>query len=159
MKIRTGFVSNSSSSSFVIIGRKDDLYIPGKDNLPGGGVFGTRGRTDFGWGPEVIDDMWSRINFAYLQCLYAENYHPEWKEMLFDVLAEGFNCSPSAIMFAFDLGYGENAWKKADYIHAYIDHQSCASNDKNTGIFDNRYCLFSFIFSNGSYIKLDHDNH
>jgi hypothetical protein len=71
MKKRSSFVSNSSSASFIIIGsgkiEKPDI-IDSVLRVPGD----LGGETEFGWGPEDVSDIGSRINFAYLQSQYKK---------------------------------------------------------------------------------------
>jgi hypothetical protein len=143
MKIRIGFVSNSSSSSFIVIGDVEDCSYLLKPEIYDGAdngfvVFGTKGETDFGWGPETITDIYSRINFAYIQ---SEN-NPNWREMLEEVLKSTVSCD--AIV-----------WE----INGYIDHQSHASSGANTELFDSKDTLRRFLFCDDSLIQLDNDNH
>jgi len=149
MKIRSGFVSNSSSSSFVVI---SDAFIPEDFRLKGyeGAplILGLEGEAEFGWGPETLTDMYSRFNFAYLQTIYG---HPEWLEQLNRVLIER-------------TGASEIVWKiSEDYDspnmrYGYIDHQSTASEGRNTEIFANDETLERFLFGADSKIELDNDN-
>lgn len=74
MKYRVGFVSNSSSSSFVVIGEKlidkehmKNYYTDGIWNSYSGG------ETKFGWGPEDYGYVHDRVNFAFLQALSVDN--------------------------------------------------------------------------------------
>jgi hypothetical protein len=70
MKVRIGFVSNSSSTSFVVIDSSQ-----GYDKLPYADTFvvdGSVGHTEFGWGPETVNGIGSRIIFAYLHHPIAE---------------------------------------------------------------------------------------
>jgi hypothetical protein len=146
MKIRNGFVSNSSSSSFVVINGSNlevpktkwhDLYIVGE-----GGV------VEFGWGPDTITGFDSKANFAYLQILYANNRY-DWLQMLEEVIKEGLGVS--RVMYDLSLNCG---FKN----EGYIDHQSSASEGENTEIFENKDVLRDFLFGTGSYIELDNDN-
>ena len=82
MKIRNGFVSNSSSSSFVVIG-SGNIRIPkfNKKVLMVPEDFG--GNTEFGWEETRYSDLGSKINFAYLQTQYIDDYKSEtWKNKL-----------------------------------------------------------------------------
>ena len=139
MKKRIGFVSNSSSSSFIVIGTgKDESYIVKQAAAEGYIIFGSQGETEFGWGPAVITDVFSRINFARIQ---AEN-KPEWQEMLDDVIRQETDCD--AICWEVD---------------GYIDHQSAAHEGENIEMFDSKDMLRRFLFCSDSFIQLDNDNH
>lgn len=143
MKIRIGFVSNSSSSSFIVIGDGDDCSYLLKPEIndainEGFVIFGNKGATDFGWGPETLTDIYSRINFAYIQ----SEHKSSWREMLEEVLKEVINCD--AIVWEID---------------GYIDHQSSACEGENTELFDSKDILRRFLFCDDSLIELDNDNH
>lgn len=148
MKTRTGFVSNSSSSSFVVINNKN--YKPFKLNsfikIPDDFYGSTY---EFGWGPEKITDTESKINFAYLQCIDVEN--DEWLSLLEEVLME--ETGVERIVWNFAKDYTDKG------IEGHIDHQSASREGKNTEIFDSKETLKNFLFDEESYIQLDNDNH
>ena len=152
MKFRHGFVSNSSSSSFVVIGKSDNLDVLSTDL---NGVFTLSDKDtfcEFGWGPEVIsNDIKARIMFAYLQTQDDQNGE-SWLQMLEKVIKE----YSSIREIIWDVNKDENGKQTWN---AYIDHQSSASEGSNTEIFDNEICLKDFIFSSDSKIVLDNDNH
>jgi len=148
MKSRSGFISNSSSSSFIYVCKSCQL------NLPVLGVYdyeifidNTFGETEFGWGPKEIYDTGSKIIFSYLQAKYLSS--PGYIEMLEDVIKEYY-------------GVKEITWWLGNGIdeegcYAYIDHQSIG--DDNLEMFDSRDTLIQFIFGPDSYISLDNDNY
>jgi hypothetical protein len=142
---RLGFVSNSSSSSFLVTNVKDGYVTPDWDRVLNAGY--ELGETCFGWGPERIDDIGSRVNFAYLQTLYAEN--EDWKEMLYEVIRENSKVK------VLDLS---SLYKAHERCEAYIDHQSNAGDGMNTEIFESKQTLKDFIFGKGSFIQLENDN-
>lgn len=151
MKIRTCFVSNSSSSSFVIIDANK-----GYDKLESTEYsiykVGNIGKTEFGWGPENIKDIHSRINFAYLQTIYSKIKGKKWKQMLEDVIKK--NSEIKEIEYIITDNYDEEGktW-------GYIDHQSSACEGENIEIFENKNKLRDFVFGKGSKIHLNNDNH
>lgn len=155
MKFRLGFVSNSSSSSFVVIDFKSKLDTI-KDTS-----FGHYGTTEFGWGPNVCTDIYSKINFAYLQTLYLSKNKEKCPE-------EEPDCSQYKMLkkvMTQHLGINKISWKlsleydQPEYIYGYIDHQSSAEEGRNLEIFDTTKTLLHFLFGKGSKIVLDNDNH
>jgi hypothetical protein len=150
MKIRKGFVSNSSSSSFVVIDTSKGFISPSALKNPTLVVDGNLGETEFGWGADVLYDYGSRIIFAYLQTTYAKN--PEWLEMLEDVIKG--NSKVKEIIWNVTETYDSPDGKT----WAYIDHQSSAAEGMNTEIFDDADKLKDFIFGKDSKIVLDNDN-
>ncbi len=140
MKVRNGFVSNSSSSSFIVIGTKEPVH-PYSDSDP---VFivpdDCGGTTEFGWEIKDHYDFGSKLNWCYLQ---AEG-QPYWIGMIESVLME-------------ELGVTEIKWNFAEGIEGYIDHQSIGGDNRR--MFDSRENLIAFLFSPDSYIHTDNDNH
>lgn len=141
MKLRANFVSNSSSSSSIVIGASKGHIIPhwsGKltvdDNF---------GRTDFGWGPETVWGTESLIIFCYLQATDVNN--SEWLEMLEKVIKDNTDVT-------------EIVWDKS-LENGYIDHQSSAGEGENTEMFESEQTLKDFIFGESSRVILDNDNH
>lgn len=144
MKKRLGFVSNSSSSSFIVIGNSNKL-----DEISGELYrVGENGHTEFGWDIDDIRDIDSRINFCYLQILSTGN--KVWKEMLEQVIKENSEVKTIDYLLKDD-------WEGE--CCGYIDHQSGAGEGENTEMFDNKEKLKQFIFDSASYIHTDNDNH
>jgi len=166
MKIRNGFVSNSSSSSFVCVGRKIstnfikkfDEYVDTMGVLDVHKIFGTK---EFGWDPEKYYDLGSKVLWAFYQSQYAEpkrNYNEnsiysnQYLSMLEKVLVKNI---PSIKAFIWPSSW--NDWNSEQ--HGYIDHESNASENQNMEIFDSDEILEKFLFSEDSYIQTDNDNY
>ena len=155
MKTRSGFVSNSSSSSFIIISDNIDTeYIKllkkqyaGTTPLVVDNEFGT---TAFGLEPHEYNDFGSKVIFAYLQYLYIKDKHPEWLVMLEKVLKNKLGVKEIKWIINTD-GIVEN--------YAYIDHQSNSSEGSNIEIFDSKLKLTRFLFNTSSTINTDNDNY
>jgi hypothetical protein len=87
MKIRGGFVSNSSSSSFIVIdassGFDDAKHFISDENLwvtPAGGEY------EFGWDWTNYTSPADRVNFAVIQALSVNN--SVWMEMIEKVVKD-----------------------------------------------------------------------
>lgn len=65
MKLRNGFVSNSSSSSFIVIKQGKLDYIEFEHNNPV--VLGELGESNFGWQQDRYSNFNDKVNWAYLQ--------------------------------------------------------------------------------------------
>ena len=163
MKVRLGHVSNSSSSSFIVISHNTpkETHIPKFDEISipyRGGCY------QFGWDWEKHQTFGSRLNFAAIQanikaardaynekgeCRYNEHYmerlkpSDEWLVMLKDVLREEFGDIDITLSITDD---------------CYIDHQSNVGDGQNYEMFNSREDLKAFLFNEGSYIKTGNDN-
>jgi hypothetical protein len=146
MKTRNGFISNSSSSSFIVIDRKSD-FVATKRSRKAVKV-GYAGHKEFGWEPNDYYDTDSKMNFAFLQAIYAQR--EDWREMLEKVIKD--HTGAQAVEFNEEPGPYTSEF-------GYIDHQSSASEGSNTEMFDDDASLRDFLFRTGSYIHTDNDNH
>lgn len=182
MKIRSGFVSNSSSSSFIVFANPTEAvrYTTIEPTYGTTLQLGHQiGNISFGWGPEKIHNTGSKINFAYLQVKYMyritdEEYNNPNKWIggyLRDEFQKFTNVTPRK--FACEcLEMLENCIKhnnpeilNIDTMEifdsdsdCYIDHQSAANECKNIEIFKDEETLYNFLFNPKTYIQLDNDN-
>lgn len=136
MKIRSGFVSNSSSSSFVVIGHSGKFDKP--FTIDGDDVIIIDDDYFFGWDFIRYTTVEDRIAWAWLQAQYANK--PELLEMIkkavFEVTGKKLDC-------------------RADINReSYIDHQSVDEGD----IFESMDELKSFIFDKESVVRTGNDN-
>lgn len=170
MIVRSGFVSNSSSSSFIVIGtgerfNQKDILGAGFDYY----IIGVNGRTDFGWEFATYTDFNSRVNFCLLQSLESgnENHYQVLIETLFDYLKV-------PIYVALTVSYGDEDKFPKKYLEdyqqtrdefndrcltrGYIDHQSSVVEGENMEMFESVESLRDFLFNTDSYIETGNDN-
>ena len=149
MKIRKCFVSNSSSSSFIVIDVSKN-YDETLKKFEGKFSFGEAGTTEFGWGPETVDDVYGRINFAYIQANFYQK-DPTYLEMLESVIKENSKITEIDWKISDDSSIKDKVW-------GYIDHQSSGDSNGNLEMFENKETLKDFIFGKESCIEVDNDN-
>lgn len=149
MKTRDGFVSNSSSSSFIVVG--DGERLDSLENRLEHGVLnvghGQPGETEFGWGPDTIRGIDSRLNLAFI---LARDYLRDGEQQ--DALMK--------IDRAIQRRHPEYLYTVQDWEDefSYADHQS--ADQMVWELFgDDEGRLFNFLFCHDSYIELDNDNH
>lgn len=161
MKIRKGFISNSSSSSFIVISDKGKFEL--KDSFVGK-VFNDSarlGNCEFGWENVKYDDPYSKINYAFLQSYYGKR--KDWLKMLEDVIKEHTGASKVSFDISPD-GYEGFVWNKAEHsdeesVWGYIDHQSCVDEDDSMAyMFESKEILKNFLFNSESHIQNGNDN-
>jgi len=159
VKTRQGFVTNSSSSSFIVLCNTRMM-------TPGFGLgkivrIGDSGEIEFGWENEKYTDFYDKLNFAALQILEAErcgdtcwyNTRREtWRPTLEKALRAyaGFDYVEWVLTNKYPVPDG--------MVDGYIDHQSSAAEGKNTEIFASYETLCDFLFSKDSYIQGGNDN-
>lgn len=165
MKERDGFVSNSSSCSFIISDKRErvSLDLKGIDkkykNSNGKLYVPTvLGNQEFGWAG-TYTDIYSRINWvcAQIESLYSDGDKKLkdksvnlWKMFVRVCESNGVRIVPNP---EFD-----PVLKDRDYV--YIDHQSQAkNNERYLEIFESDKKLADFVFGKNSKIICDNDNH
>lgn len=183
MKIRNGFVSNSSSSSFIVIAKGNpkrvevsDLYLNEKLLWQGQRILalGKDNETTnlkFGWEWRKYKDWTEKAVWAWLQIWYAneilttDHYNKEFTEGV----RMGNRLHPKEWLEMLTKVIKEHTdvddiywdWLTAsmrDY-DAYIDHQSTCIEDLDMiNIFASEDSLARFIFNEDSYIATGNDN-
>ena len=161
MKIRKNLVSNSSSSSFIVISDgKHEQEISVEEGVF---VIGEYGEHEFGWQEERYSDVYSKINFCYIQAKEIDN--KDYMNMLEEVLKEKF---PEINTLVSVLGGWDSEDETIEHPVfgsvmkmkcSYIDHQSSACEDQNLEMFESKEILKNFLFNRSSYIQNDNDNH
>lgn len=188
MKIRTDYVSNSSSSSFIVISAAgvDQTNIIRHDFQPYTNdwtfyeVPCKQGKHEFGWEWEDTCTFRGKLNFVGLQLLYlflekiggrengyTKKFTGKDFDMLYDMLKKV--CKEK---FNFNVKLNEDAIhtrifkddERGYYSYSsiddeyYIDHQSSASEGSCMEMFESEDALYNFLRFHESYISGGNDN-
>lgn len=173
MKIRNDFVTNSSSSSYIV--SFDKNIVP--DSFIEEGIKKVReyidkfnmdtyevcriDETEFGWHWEIYKSFFSKINYLCMQIIInSDSKDRDWgpedlvskvkkiKELLEEILQEELGLK-------LNYEYATAAIQEWEMI---IDHQSCFSENGVDPIFLNKESLKRFLFSPYMYIVQGNDN-
>ena len=149
MKVRTGFVSNSSSSSFIVISKdnkktENPRYINYLEDLE-------EGKTDFGWEIEDSHDFISKLNFSVAIATLSDSILYEDRMKMIERVLIDYN-------YDIDFGDLDDLYLKVrENQLVYIDHQSV--DNENEEMFESDRKLKDFLLNKTSYIHTDNDNH
>jgi hypothetical protein len=170
LKKRIGFVSNSSSSSFIVIDERENpsieklthfniekigntIYIPQ--------TFG--GNRGFGWENIEYADFADKLNWAALCAYYLEEAYKDFsgQDMLEKVLKEDFKVDNVVNNLTNDYKYNDRTGHPSieDKVWGYIDHQSTpCENRENSEMFNSEHLLRCFLYNPESKIVGGNDN-
>ncbi len=167
MKIRNGFVSNSSSSSFIVISGKMK-FSNIKPTYHNTYIIGEKGITYFSSSfDKQINDIDSKINCVFI---YAANQieYKDFQQNIFDISIMPLDHeSCKNINMLFDLIKEQNNIKNIgtvltsyygddDLKYGYIEY--CKTHKENFDIiFKSKEVLKNFIFEEDSYIIFEED--
>ena len=184
MKIRNDYVSNSSSSSFIIIssnGTDETKYIS-KQFMEYQGSWcayefpNDRYKYEFGWEKEITNDFGGKLNFVGIQLLELlsmkingvepwgdidPNKFDEYYDMVRDVCKEefGFECKLNMDKLRTELCNGDDGYKiEVSVDGCYIDHQSCVTEGSCMEMFESKSAMIDFLRFKESYIDGGNDN-
>ena len=166
MKIRKCFVSNSSSSSFIVYGT-DSYNENAERNLNSyigrfinNYTFVYNPETQFGWEFEIYDDWKSKFDWAFLQMYYnafgVDNVY--YYDTMLDFLKQYYPEIERIELkkFYYDSSDFEEDEEYSDEPYGYIDHQSIG--EENAIFLEDVDSLKNFILCDSSFICNQNDN-
>lgn len=169
MKQRLGFISNSSSSSYICYPEHHEETIKPKKlttnltNLPKKKI-GKEGCKEFGWGPEELHDSESKINWCFIQAGYAQN--EELLEKIALVVEDYEQCIIEDLSELFETKKPNRPYEICSFkfrgtqyyqvnSESYIDHQSAYPD--NSEMLKSMDEIRTFIYGE-AFIVLQNDN-
>lgn len=172
MKIRSGFVSNSSSSSFILIDHAFDMtteeYKKTFENFRSwllDFVFWSKERnacifrrvpeSEFGWEETLYNDWWEKFDFMLLQVKLTGKYDDDYAKHHETLLAWFQQFDPEIRHIIIPEEYTDEDSGR-EYNIGYIDHQSVGG--ENLSMLESVEDINRFIFSPKSYILNGNDN-
>lgn len=172
MKIRQGFVSNSSSSSFILIDHafsvSDEKYKRDFENFRSWlseHVYWSSERqafffryvpdSEFGWEQTLYNEWWEKFDFMLLQVKLTGRSDEEYGKHHETLLAWFQQFDPSIKYIIIPEEYTDDD-SGVEYHIGYIDHQSVG--DENLSMLESVDTINKFIFSEKSYILNGNDN-
>lgn len=172
MKTRSDFVSNSSSSSFVVITDTGQEVLPRARPQDDGPLVlpSDFGESEFGWQTEKYRDFWSKLNWCAIMARDKkdmEEYETEEESLKEQVQKPWFRADDMYALLkkvCADLGLGEVSVKTGSNTYddldcGYVDHQSAVGEEpRNARMFETEKKLRDFLVNSGSYIDNSNDN-